>query len=284
MDTRIVAGPLTANMTLDVVIARLSSHGAVDGILVMGSGGTDKMHPASDYDLYVLLARQPAPLYLVLTAIDGRLAEIYFNSVEVFDGYLAADEDSDTQGLDMTVVRWLQTGHITFDRSGRLAKGREKFSEGEWVRPADELARYQVWFSVNYNLRQTKRMLASPEPVYQTTVDLRLLYTIMEVWSAYFKLRDIPAMGEKGEIRYLAEHDPDYLAMFRACLSERDRTRKVDLYEQLAGHALAPMGGLWAPDATAVQFRPGTDWQPGIADEALVFWSDLVGGGSETTA
>lgn len=278
-----VTGPFTANMTLDEVIAQLSSHPAVDGILVMGSGGTDKMHPASDYDLYVLLARQPAPLYLVLTTIDGRLAEIYFNSVEVFEGYLAADEDSDTHGLDMAVVRWLQTGRIVFDRSGRLQRGREKFSGGEWARPADELARYQTWFSVNYNLRQTRRMLASPDPVYQTTVDLRLLYTIMEVWAAYFKLRDIPAMGEKGEIRHLAEHDPDYLAMFRACLSECDRTRKVDLYEQLAAHALAPMGGLWAPGATAVQLRPGTDWQPGIADEALAFWLDVVGG-SDTTA
>ncbi|HEY0069850.1 MAG TPA: hypothetical protein VGE04_07780, partial [Chloroflexia bacterium] len=48
-------GPLTTGLSLDEVIARLAKKPAVEGVLVMGSGGTSDMHAASDYDLFVVL-------------------------------------------------------------------------------------------------------------------------------------------------------------------------------------------------------------------------------------
>jgi hypothetical protein len=119
-------------------------------------------------------------------------------------------------------------------------------------------------------------MLASPDPVYQTTVDLRLLYTIMEVWQAYFRLRRLPSLGEKHDIRYLAAHDPEYLDLFRCCLAEPDRAHKFELYRRLAEVALAPVGGLWQEGTTAIQLRGETQWQPDTVDNALAFWQELV--------
>jgi hypothetical protein len=266
-------------LSLAEVIARLSKRPAVDGILVMGSGGTPDMHPASDYDLFVVLNTMPASLYLVATEIDHRLAEIYFGPTEKLQGYLAAEPPLQPVDIDAAVIRWLQTGRIAFDRYGLLSRAQDKFRQRDWqdwFQPQTDLQSHQTWFSVNYNLAQTRRMLASPDPVYQTTVELRLLYTIMEVWQAYFKLRHLPSLGEKHDIRYLAAHDPQYLDLFRCCLAEPDRALKFELYRRLASIALAPMGGLWQEGTTAMQLRGDTQWQPDTVDNALAFWRQLV--------
>ncbi|MDQ3705228.1 MAG: nucleotidyltransferase domain-containing protein [Chloroflexota bacterium] len=272
-------GPLTIDLSLDEVVARLSGKPAVDGILVMGSGVTGDMHPASDYDLFVVLSDMPSPLYLVATEIDHHFAEIYFGSVEKLEGYLAAEPPLHPVDIDAAVIRWLQTGRIAFDRYGLLSRAQSKFRQREWqhwFEPQSGLQLHQTWFSVNYNLVQTQRMLASPDPVYATTVDLRLLYTVMEVWQAYFRLRGLPSLGEKHDIRYLAANDPEYLDLFRCCLAEPDRARKFELYRRLADIALAPLGGLWQDGTTAMQFRGDKQWQPDTVDKALAFWQELV--------
>ncbi len=272
-------GPLTTELSLGEVIARLSEKRAVEGVLVMGSGGTADMHPASDYDLYVVLNDMPSPLYLVVTEIDHRLAEIYFGSAEKLEGYLAAEPPLQPVDIDAAVIRWLQTGRIAFDRSGLMSAAQEKFRERawqDWFKPHTDLQLHQTWFSVNYNLAQTRRMLASPDPVYRTAVDLRLLYTIMEVWQAYFKLRRLPSLGEKHDIRYLAANEPEYLDLFRCCLAEPEPARKFELYRRLAELALAPMGGLWREVTTAMQLRGETVCQPDTLDNALAFWRELV--------
>lgn len=272
-------GPLTTGLSLAEVVARLSKEPVVDGILVMGSGGTPDMHPASDYDLFVVLNAMPAPLYLVATEIDHRLAEIYFGSTEKLQGYIAAEPPLQPVDIDAAVIRWLQTGHVAFDRSGLLCRAQDRFRQREWqdwFKPQSDLQLHQTWFSVNYNLAQTRRMLASPDPVYRTAVDLRLLYTVMEVWQAYFKLRRLPSLGEKHDVRYLAANDPEYLDLFRCCLAEPDRARKFELYGRLADIALAPMGGLWQEGTTAMQLRGDTQWQSDTVDNALAFWRELV--------
>ncbi|MDQ3928877.1 MAG: hypothetical protein M3328_06990 [Chloroflexota bacterium] len=272
-------GPLTRGLSLDEVVARLSRKPTVDGILDMGSGGGPDMHPVGDYDLFVVLGEMQSPLYMVVTEIDHRLAEIYFGSVEKLQEYLDAEPPLQPAGIDTAVIHWLQTGRIAFDRSGLLSRAQEKFRRREWqdwFEPQTDLQLHQIWFSVNYNVVQTRRMLASSDPVYETGVDLRLLYTLMEVWQAYFRLRRLPSLGEKHDIRYLARTDPGYLDLFRSCLAEPDRARRFELYRRLADTALAPMGGLWQEDTTAVQFSSDIDWRPDIVESALAAWRELV--------
>lgn len=272
-------GPLTNDLSLDEVITRLAAKPKVDGILIMGSGGSGDMHPASDYDLFVVLNDMPLPLYLVMTEIDHRQSEIYFGSTDKVEGYIAAEPPLQPVDIDAAVIRWLQTGRIVFDRSGLLSRAHDRFSQREWqawFKPQSDLQLHQTWFSVNYNLVQTRRMLASSDPVYQTTVDLRLLYTIMEVWQAYFMLRRLPSLGEKHDIRYLAANDPEYVELFRCCLAEPDRARKFALYRRLADVALAPMGGLWKEGTTAMQLRGDTQWHPDTVDNAFAFWQELI--------
>jgi predicted nucleotidyltransferase len=65
-------------MTLEQVIARLSHHLAVDGLLTIGSTGRDTLTPTSDYDLVVVLADPPLPLGVGITSIDHRLTDVLF--------------------------------------------------------------------------------------------------------------------------------------------------------------------------------------------------------------
>jgi hypothetical protein len=271
----------TQTLTLDDLIARLAAHPTVDGVVVMGSAGDGALSPTSDYDLFVVLSSMPEPLYLVLTTVDRRLTEIYFTTAEAIDRILALQEPNAGDFGAALATQWLQDGRIAFDRVGRLGQLRRKVQAGAWR----ELARanetrqadlYAYWWKINYNLRQTKRMLMSVDPIYLMTVDIRLLYSLPEVFVGYARARDMPWRGEKELIRHLMQHDRPFLDLFRQCIAETDRERKVGLYERAAALALAPIGGLWPADATAAQIQTDATFAPDQVGQALAFWQSLL--------
>jgi hypothetical protein len=260
-------------LSFDELLARLSERELVEGVLVMGSAGSAALTPASDYDLLVVLSKEVQPLFLVVTAVEGRMAELYFATTAQIASLGAGDP---LEGYEATMAAWLRSGRIIFDRAGLLARAQRTAQADQRVKKAGPNERYNLWFGVNYNLRQTRRILTSDDPVYQMTVDLRLLYTLMDLFSGYFTLRGLPWQGEKQAIRHLAAHDPSYLELFQQCLAEPERTRKVKLYERLAQLTLAPVGALWPPEATAVQLAGEAAAQPQAVEEALAFWESLI--------
>jgi len=274
--------PLTENLTLDQVIGRLAGHAAVDGVVIMGSASTGALNPTSDYDLFVVMSAMPEPLHMVLTTIEGRLGEVYFTTTVEIDRIQALDRPTYGDANETVAILWLQTGQIVFDRSGRLDRLRRKVQAKPWL----DMARanetmtadiYAYWWKINYNLRQTRRMLASDDPVYLMAVDIRLLYSLPEVFVGYARARRMPWRGEKELIRYLQQHDQAFLNLFRLSIAETDRAHKVALYEQAGALALAPVGGLWPPEATGVQIRTDPAFQPMQIEHALAFWQSLVG-------
>jgi len=141
---------------------------------------------------------------------------------------------------------------------------------------------YRAWFGINFNLAHTRRMLASSDPVRLAAGDIRLAtYGAGDLLWNYFSIRKIRWEGEKAAVAYLSIHDPAYLRDYQQFLAETDRHRKLALYEQLAARAAAPAGGLWEEGATAIQFQPQVDWNPGIVEEALSFWDELNGAACE---
>ncbi len=267
-------------LTLAEVITRLGQHTAVEGVLLIGSTGQEALTPASDYDLIVILSSMPAPLHVALTYIDGRLTDVIFMTVAAIERILSSEGlQDDADSLDSKFIRWLQRGQIAFDRAGRVEQAQAKVRAGQWLRLASDAELYAGWFSINYNVRQTRRMMASSDPIYQMAVDYRFLYTLAELWGYYFRVRRLPWEGEKGAARYLAAHDPAYLELFRRCLTEPDRARKMALYEQLADLTLAPVGGLWPEGDTALQFDlpAGSQLDAATVSSALTFWEELLG-------
>lgn len=272
---------LTNTMTLDEVLRRLAQHELVDGVLLLGSTGTDTLTPTSDYDLLLVLAHAPAPLRMITTWVDRRLTEVYCTTVPAIERVTADLSRWPAASEEATLVTWLREGRLVHDRTGQLVAVQERV---RGVPPAlpGERAIEEAWREIGYNAAQLRRYLADNEPTTQVATDLRLLYSLYEVATGYFTVRRLPWRGEKAAVRYWLTQDPEYLDVLSQCLVEPDRRRKADLYEDLARRTLAPVGGLWASGATVV--ASGSPWGEGTEEalagataDACALWDRLTG-------
>lgn len=266
----------SSEMTLDEVTARLSQNDIVAGLLLIGSAGRGSLTPASDIDLIIVLAEMPVPLHVGVTYIDGTLTDLIFLREVQIEDVLAIKERVPDDAWLGRIVRWLDEGTILFDRAGRLAEAQTKARSEDWlVHP--EGAGHSAWFTVNYNLAQTRRLLASDDPVYLATADLRMaLYAPRDLVFGYFELRGLRWEGDKAAVRHLMAHDPGYLGLLTRFLDEPDRGKKRELYERLAALTVAPIGELWQEGDTAMTFE-GEPTTPDMVEVGLSFWQSLMG-------
>lgn len=258
-------------MTLDDVAARLSAHAAVEGIVLVGSGGRGELAASSDYDLLVVLSGNPIPLSLIVTTIDHRVAEVVFRTTDDIERLAAGIATVRDAGSDGGIAHRFADGRFLFDRAGRLARAQTAIRAAMPLPMATEAQRYATWFNVNYDLRMLKYLLKANDPLHLLAVDYRLLSLLSDLWPCYFTVRRLAWRGEKAAIRHFGANDPTFLALFRACLAEPDRARKVEICEELSRRSVAPVGELWAEDATAA------DGTPEIVEDALDFWAELLG-------
>jgi hypothetical protein len=264
-------------LTLEEVIARLTKSEAVEGILLIGSANEGRLTSASDYDLVVVLNAMPVPLHVGLTWINHRLTDLLFVRSGELDDITALVEPVSAPKPMGRLIRWLQAGKILFDRSGRLQRCQSKVRIGTWTKEAGEFEVYGAWFGVNYNLTQTRRMLASDDPDYRMTAEVRMaIYGTSGLLWDYFTIRRMFWEGEKQALRYLESHDPEYYELFHQFVKAGTCEKKLRLYEQLAKRVTAPAGGLWGEKDTALLFQEGTELQPGIVESALSFWDSLI--------
>jgi len=265
------------SLTLEEVIVRLSKSEAVEGILLIGSTNEGRLTPASDYDLVVVLNTMPMSLHVGLTWINHRLTDLLFVRSGELDNLTALAEPVSALKPIGRLIRWLQSGKILFDRSGRLQRCQSKVRTGTWTKAAGEFEVYGAWFGVNYNLAQTRRMLASDDPDYRMTAEVRMaIYGTSGLLWDYFTIRRLPWEGEKRALRYLESLDPEYYKLFHQFVKAGTREKKLRLYEQLAKRTTAPAGGLWGENDTVLLFQEGTELQPGMAESALSFWDSLI--------
>ncbi|MCJ7548168.1 MAG: hypothetical protein MUQ30_00615 [Anaerolineae bacterium] len=265
------------SLTLDEVIARLSQRKTVEGVLTIGTTSGDKLTPASDYDLVIVLSELPEGLELYgVTYIDNRLTDLLFVTGAQLDEIRALEAPIDSWVWLGRIVAWFEAGHIVFDRDGRLQQIQNQVRAQPALKPLDKVGR-AGWWRVNYNLAQTLRLLASDDPVYLIAAELRMaLYGPPDLLFNYFDIRNLTWHGDKEAVRYLMAHDPVYLAQFQALISESDPATKAALYKELTARTVAPVGNVWAQGITALAVAQGSD--PESQREALNFWDALAGG------
>jgi predicted nucleotidyltransferase len=266
----------SAGMTLDEVVSRLSTRARVEGVLLIGSAGADKLTPASDYDVVVVLTEMPAALDPCgVTTIDGRLTDLLFVSARQLDEILVLAGPVDGQAWLGRIIRWFESGTILFDREDRLAQTRRKVSAGGWVLPPGTNPR-GAWRGVNFNLAHNKRLLKSEDPVYVIATELRCaLYGAADLLFNYFEIRQLVWEGEKAAVRHLLAEDPGYLDLLRRFAGEGNLVRKLELYEELAALTVAPVGELWAEGVTVLALS-GQGHGPKAEAEALELWDTLL--------
>jgi hypothetical protein len=266
----------TVDLSLNDVLAKLSRHPAVDGLVTIGSTAYENLTPASDYDLLIILADQSLPFQVGITWIDHRLTDLLFASITHVAAIRDATTDIDGTIWEGRVARWLVDGQIVYDRHGRLHEAQQKVQQRNWIRQLEPIDSYGAWIGVNYNLLHTRRMSESADPLYQAVAELRItLYGIPNVLYSYFQVRQLHWEGDKAALRYLLVNDPAYADLLQRILREPDPAHKFAIYEQLADMTLAPLGGLWDAESTVL-------WHDGVPasfesiHQGLAQWEDLL--------
>ena len=218
----------------------------------MGSVGSERFTPSSDYDMLLVLTNLSVPAKLVTTWIDGHFAEIYCTTVAALDRAITEPERWMTGSDEEALVRWPRDGQIRYDRSGLLQRGKD-IAGALPAAVAADATMYGGWWGIGYNAAHLRRYARSSDPEGQAAAGVKLLFCLFQVVAHYFTMRRIPWRGEKAAMRYLAEYDPNYFVLLRCCLAESDLIRKVELYEELALRTAMPIGGLWS--VTRIQRR-----------------------------
>jgi predicted nucleotidyltransferase len=265
---------LSNHLSLETALARLAANDLVEGLALFGSRAGGAALPASDYDLLILISTLPVGIFQMLSHIDGRMTDIVFVLTADADRLLAGAGPVAANTNDGRFLLKMQTAQIVYDAAGRLARVQTLARRGGWLAPSRPADKYGAWFWHNFGLYQLKRMAQAGDPLYDTTVDLMLCGGLSDICRAYYQIRDLPWEGEKAALRYLQQHDAQYLARLRECLAASDRARKVELFEQIVADTLRPAGETWQPGCTAVCLD-GPDQARVQVETALDFWQSF---------
>jgi hypothetical protein len=247
---------------------RLRRSQQVEGVLAIGSRGQPGWNPASDYDL-VVVRPQAAAWFVGVTRIEGRFTDLIFVGVAALERVLALDAPVEGGHELAPIIRWLGQGRIEHSRGDLLPRAQAHARRREWIAPAADQPAFSAWFAINYNLAQARRMLGSADPLYRAAVAIRMaVYGPADLWFGYFSVRRLAWAGDKAAVHHLQIHDPAFLAAFERFIAESDPGAKFARYEDAARLAAAPLGGLWATDATVIEpLEQAGLWQTLLDDQ-----------------
>jgi hypothetical protein len=276
--TRITTPSASDALSLEAVLRRLVASPAVDGVAEFGSRSAGHASLWSDYDLLILMRAVPAPVFQMVTTIDGRLTDIVLVDVATADSILTATGLPEPQSFAGLFAQKMRTAQIVYDASGRLHKVKQLVAAAQ-AAPAAQRSMlhdaYADWFWLSFGLLQLERMASSHDPVYQTAVDMMLSACLPGAWRAYFACRALPWEGEKAAVRYWEEYDTGYLGAVRQCLGGSSRTQKLAAYRVLVEWTLGPSGRPLEPGETALILQDRSERKDILA--VLAYWDSLFG-------
>lgn len=272
---------ISYSLTFEETVRRLAAAPTVEGLAIFGSRPNNQENPVSDFDLLVLINAQPVAIFQLFTHIDGRMADIVIIHSETVARLLGLDETVTLRSAEGMLVHKVWGAEIVYDPSGLLNRLQlhvhRRSTVTDWLHFASEQEQYSTWFWQNHGLAHVKRMSQSTDPIYLTAADMMLMTGLAGLCRSYFVARQLLWEGEKAALRYLQEHDPNFLLAFQACFAMVDRKTKVAHFEQLLATALAPIAPLWNDGVAAVYLQDPAAMPTQVAD-ALTHWESLLAG------
>ncbi len=260
--------------SLSKLIAQLKSSPRVKGIFLAGATAL-KPSPSSDIDLIVLLDKNSEGMKAVYTAVEHRFADIFFFDV-AFVQRLKAKREVSGNGVDGMFVRWLAAGTIAYDPLNLLRETKEKISERPPTQKISNMEKRDAWVKVNYNFIANSRYYRSRNARYHTALEFRLLYSVIELVTAYFLFRNIPWRGEKAAVRYFTEHDQEFLEIFRKYAASASLAEKMKRYRALFAKVFFGGYARWENGFVIPISNNHNQFDPAL----LRFWNGLIGNGA----
>lgn len=252
--------------SLDIVIEKLKASPRVKGIFLTGS--ISALKPESDLDVVIILDKNTEQIKSLYTTIEGRFADIFFFGQEFLE-QLDIEKEISGNSLAAIFLNWLDKAKIVYDPKRILENLRSKKLSSKIFVPDYE--KRQAWVNVNYNFIAAKRYFTAVAPLYRSALELRLMYSVMELVTAYFTFRDIPWRGEKTAVGYFQHADPDYFSIFNDYLASTTSEERMRSYEALFKKTLFRDYQQWPQEfSIAVSLQPKKD----ILIKSLeYFWS-----------
>ncbi len=235
-----------SSLSLSQVIDKLERSPRVRGIFLTGSTATS-ITDSSDIDLIVILDTNTVGLKSIYTTIEDHFADIFFFDTS-FLKRLNTKNTFTANDFDGMFVTWLTLAKIVYDPDALLKKLCVKLEHQSPEFTFAKQEQQDLWVKVNYNYIANTRYYKSNNTLYHQTLELRLLYSITELVTAYFSFRNIPWRGEKAAIEYLEQHDPEYLKHFQAYSFSTNLEQKVKSYKGLFSQTLHGEFKQWDKD------------------------------------
>lgn len=279
MNKGIARDAITRTWRFDETIQRLSQSPFVEGIAAFGSRAFARESAASDYDLLIVLRDLPAPVFQIITAIDGLIADIVPVNVELIERMVAAGAEPPTDLFGVMLVQKLRTARILFDRAGLMARAQAAARAIPAIsltpKPAMFAKRYAEMFWQGFVTQQVRRMSRSEDELHHLAADMMISSILTQTYRAYFELRGLAWEGEKAALRYWRQSDPACYELVRLLIGARDLEARLNAYERLSRHVLDGYGEPIRAGQTAVMLA--TDVSEVDVTAMLDYWDRLFG-------
>mgnify|MGYP001566405061 CR=1 FL=1 len=229
--------------SLEQIIEKLKSNPEVDSVFLTGSYATKEAGPHSDIDLVIIFRENQYQLRSLYRWINGVFADIFFFDLADLQR-ISSTEKIDWNSPDGNLANWIKKAEIQFDQSGTLSALKKQ------VETLDQTGvvtkdKQSFWQKINYNFIANQRYFESADPLYHEALELRLLYSTIELIGAYLALRDMPWQGEKSAVLYLKKNAPDFYAVFKQYLQAKSVKERFANYAKMFSLVLTEEYGPW---------------------------------------
>lgn len=257
------------HLSLSNLIEKLKSSPRVKGIFTIGATAT-KMNPSSDIDFAVILDKNSEGIKSVYTMIENRFSDIFFFDIG-FLNRLKSKQEVSVNNFDGMFLNWLANGKIEFDPENLLSVLREEITRRPPIQQITESEKRDFWIKTNYNFIANSRYYNSSDKLYHQALEFRLLYSVIELITAYFSFRDIPWQGEKTAVKYFEQNDPEFFLIFQKYSKSANLDEKMKYYLQLFERIFFGECQKW-PDDFIVAVSNQNQYDPRLTS----FWEQLT--------
>lgn len=246
----------------------LSSSPRVKSLFTTGTTAT-KPSPSSDIDLIVILDKNIEDVKSIYTMIENRFADIFFFDIE-FTQTLRNKKELSTNAFEGMFTEWLVKGKIEYDPENTLTTLKQRIEKEPPIQKVPDAEKRDFWIKTNYNFIANSRYHNSDDTLYHEALEFRLLYSVIELITAYFSFRNLPWRGEKTAIKYFKQNDPDFFSLFQRYSGSKNLDERMNYYGELFRKSFHGEYQKWQDD-----FVIPVSWKEGYKPELKEWWEKL---------